>query len=97
MSEAYDSILHEADVREVIESEIAEAIADGDVATDATAATEVLGQLLALQQPAITDASVAHALNSSFTDTEVESALNALGGKINSIIAVLEAYGFIDT
>lgn len=41
----------------------------------------------------ITDASVAHALNSTFSDTEAEAALNALGAKINSILAVLDAHG----
>lgn len=40
----------------------------------------------------ITDASVAHALNATFSDTEVETALNALGTKINLIIDALEAY-----
>lgn len=40
----------------------------------------------------ITDASVAHALNATFSDTEVEAALNALGTKINLIIAALEAF-----
>ncbi len=40
----------------------------------------------------ITDASVAAALNSTFSDTEVEAALNALGGKINLIIDALEAF-----
>lgn len=40
----------------------------------------------------IADASVAHALNATFSDVEVEAALNALGGKINSIIAALEAF-----
>lgn len=41
----------------------------------------------------IADASTAHALNATFSDTEVETALDALGTKINSIIAVLEAHG----
>ena len=40
----------------------------------------------------IVDASVAAALNSTFSDTEVEAALNALGGKINLIIDALEAF-----
>lgn len=40
----------------------------------------------------ITDASVAHDLNATFSDTEVEAALDALGAKINSIIAALEAF-----
>lgn len=41
----------------------------------------------------IADASVAHALNSTFSDTEAEAALNALGVKINLILDVLDAYG----
>ena len=40
----------------------------------------------------ITDASVAHALNATFSDTEVEAALNALGVKINLLIDALEAF-----
>lgn len=40
----------------------------------------------------ITDASTAHALNATFSDVEVEAALNALGTKINSIIDALEAF-----
>jgi hypothetical protein len=43
----------------------------------------------------IADASVAHALNSTFSDTEVEGALNALGTKINGIIDVLIAKGLM--
>jgi len=46
---------------------------------------------------AITNASVAHALNASFSDTEVEAALNALGTKINSILAALRTNGIILT
>lgn len=69
------SILHETDVREVIQDEIEETVgATGE---------------------AITNASVAHALNASFSDTEVEAALNALGTKINSILAVLRTNGII--
>ena len=44
---------------------------------------------------AITDASTTHALNATFSDTEVEAALNALGGKVNSILAVLRTNGII--
>jgi len=43
----------------------------------------------------ITDASVAHALNATFSDTEAEAALNALGVKINLILDALEAYGIM--
>ena len=69
------NILHEQDVREVIQDEIEDTVG-------ATGA-------------AIADASEAHALNASFSDTEVESALNALGGKINDILAVLRTNGII--
>lgn len=41
----------------------------------------------------ITDASVAHALNATFSDTEVEAALNALGAKINLILDALDEFG----
>lgn len=44
-------------------------------------------------QPAIADASEAHALNAVFSDVEVETALNALGAKINEVIASLVASG----
>lgn len=45
----------------------------------------------------IADASVAHALNATFSDTEAEAALNALGTKINLILDVLEAHGLTAT
>lgn len=50
------------------------------------------GAAVGTQQSNITDASVAHALNSTFSDTEAEAALNALGVKINLILDVLDAY-----
>jgi hypothetical protein len=49
--------------------------------------------LIGEAQAHIADASVAHALNSTFSDTEAEAALNALGAKINAILLVLEAHG----
>lgn len=52
-------------------------------------------QLLAAQAANITDASTAHALNSTFSDTEVEAALDALGTKINAILAALEGAGIV--
>lgn len=45
---------------------------------------------------AIANASVAHALNSTFSDTEVEAALNALGTKINLILDALRNNGIVD-
>ncbi len=47
--------------------------------------------LLFTQQANITDANTAHALNATFSDTEVEAALDALGAKINAILAALDA------
>ena len=48
-----------------------------------------------LQQALVADASVAHALNATFSDTEAEAALNALGTKINAILDILEAHGLM--
>jgi hypothetical protein len=70
-----NTILHEDDVRAVIQDEIEETVG-------------VTGD-------AIADASVAHALNATFSDTEAEDALDALGEKINSILAVLRTNGLI--
>jgi hypothetical protein len=47
-------------------------------------------------QPAhIANASVAHDLNATFSDTEAEAALNALGTKLNSVLAALRGAGVI--
>lgn len=51
--------------------------------------------LIGSAQTKVADASVAHTLNSTFSDTEVEAALNALGVKINSIYRILEAHGLM--
>lgn len=50
---------------------------------------EVVDNLAEAPATAITDASEAHALNAVFDDTEVEAALNALGAKINELIAAV--------
>lgn len=70
------NILHEEDVREVIQDEIETSVG--------------------LDQTAIANASVAHALNATFSDTEVEAALNALGGKVNALIAALVTAGILE-
>lgn len=70
------NILHEQDVREVIQDEIEDTVG-------ATGAS-------------IADASEAHALNSVFSDTEVEGALDDLGATINAVLAVLRTNGIID-
>lgn len=51
--------------------------------------------LLTNQQALVADASVAHALNATFSDVEVEAALNALGVKVNAILDILEAHGLM--
>lgn len=56
---------------------------------------DVIEDSVGLTGDAITNASVAHALNSTFSDTEAEAALNALGVKINAILAVLRTNGII--
>lgn len=64
------------------------------VASIASGAATVATLVAAGNQVAnITDATTAHALSATFTDTEVEAALNALGRKINTIIEALEAFG----
>lgn len=50
---------------------------------------EAIDKLAGAPDTAITDASEAHALNAVFDNTEVEAALDALGAKINEILAVV--------
>lgn len=71
------TILHETDVRAVIDDQI-----------EAT---------IGADQANIAPASTAHALNATFSDTEVEAALNALGTKINAILTALENAGILET
>lgn len=52
-------------------------------------------QVVGSQQAHIANASVAHALNATFSDTEVEAALNALGTKVNAILTALRAHGLL--
>jgi hypothetical protein len=47
------------------------------------------------ENTAIANAVVAHALNSTFSDTEAEAALNALGVKINAVLDALRSSGII--
>lgn len=41
----------------------------------------------------IVDASAAHTIDATFSNTEVKAALDALGGKVNLILAALEEFG----
>lgn len=50
-----------------------------------------------LNNPSISDAVTAHALNSTFSDTEVEEALDAMGGTVNAILEVLRTNGMIES
>lgn len=47
------------------------------------------------RQALVADAVVAHDVNATFSDTEVEAALDALGVKINAILDILEAHGLM--
>lgn len=85
-----DTILHQDAVEAVIEGVLEEA-------------GVVTGEPEAAITDAVVNASVAHALNSTFSDTEAETALNALGTKVNSvgatvneILDALRAKGIID-
>ncbi len=51
--------------------------------------------MITTQQANVSDAVVAHDVNATFSDTEVESALDALGTKINAILDILEAHGLM--
>lgn len=42
-----------------------------------------------MRNTVVADASEAHALNATFSDTEVEAALDALGAKVNLILQAL--------
>lgn len=73
---------------------------DGNILHEADTEDSVIDELEKTGQAGytnthITDASVAHALNSTFSDTEAETALNALGVKINAILDILEANGLM--
>ncbi len=45
----------------------------------------------------IANAEAAHTVNGTFSNTEIKGFLDALGGKINAIIAVLEGIGATKT
>jgi hypothetical protein len=61
-----------------------------------TAATQKIGFFGAtpvVQEAHIADASTAHDVSATFSDVEVEAALDALGTTINAILAQLATYG----
>lgn len=62
---------------------------------DALLADKKSNPLIGTRQTFVADASVAHALNSTFSDTEVEAALDALGVKINALLDIVEAHGLM--
>jgi hypothetical protein len=51
--------------------------------------------LIGQAQTHVADAEEAHDVNATFADTEVEAALDALGGKINDIFLILKAHGLM--
>lgn len=48
-----------------------------------------------VQAAAIADANEAHALDGTYSNSQVQSALNALGVKINAVLAALRAAGLV--
>jgi hypothetical protein len=53
----------------------------------------LLGATPVARQAHVDDADTAHALDETFSDTEVESALNALATKLNAVLKTLEDFG----
>lgn len=70
-----DKVLHQEAIEEVVNTEV-----EAGVGLDNPPISD-----------APVDASVAHALNATFDDTEVEGALDALGGKINAVGAAVNS------
>lgn len=66
-----------------------------DAASGNNSIIEVLPVHLENAAAFIADAVVAHDINSTFSDTEVEATLDALGVKINAALDVLETHGFM--
>lgn len=74
----------------------------GGVATVLAGAAITAGQVIAVDaatdgaadrwDDGLTDAVVAHDLNSTFSDTEAEAALDALGAKINAVIDIVQSH-----
>lgn len=60
-------------------------LVDSVAAGDTIAAGTPVANIVAAEE--------AHDVNSTFSDTEVEAALDALGAKVNLIIAALEEFG----
>jgi len=53
--------------------------------------------LLGSQQAAVANAVANHTVTVTFSNTEVKGHLDALGAKVNSILAALRAHGIIAT
>lgn len=69
-------------------------LSNGELRTETGAAIDA-SALIGPQAAAIDDATTEHALNSTFSDTEVEAALDALGTTVNSVLAALRDLGVI--
>jgi hypothetical protein len=67
-----------------------------DVASAADVGVYVEGvKVVGAQEALVANASVAHDLNATFSDTEAEAALDALGTKINAIFTILKNHGLM--
>ena len=66
-----------------------------DVAASAVGLYVAGSKVVGAREAYDANASTAHALNSTFSDTEAEAALNALGTKINAIFTILKNHGLM--
>lgn len=70
-------------------------LSEGRLATEGGGAVAVGTIIAGAPLAEVAAASEAHALNSTFSDTEVEAALDALGVTVNALIARLVEAGII--
>ena len=86
-----DEAVTYAKIQDVTADRILGRLTTDGVVTELTAA-QVFAFIIT-QQADITDASVAHSLNPTFDNNDVEAKLDALGAKINLILDALDAVG----
>lgn len=63
--------------------------------SDAQLADKNSRAMIGTQQAKVANAQTNHTINATFSNTEVKAALDALGTKINSLLAIVEAHGLM--
>ena len=66
-----------------------------DIAASAVGLYVAGSKVVGAREAYVANASVAHALNATFSDTEVETALDAIGTKVNAIFTILKNHGLM--